>query len=376
MKKNIVLLGSNNSIGIEALKYFKENSNKFIVYGLSYDFKEKNLDYFISQIKEIKPKIIYIDNKDDFDYIKSKVEDDLFNFYISEDNFSVFIKPFEIDEVVSSLSGISSVKKILSSVYEFKDITLLNTSPLLYCGKIIVNEVKSKGVSLKVFSYPLYSLDFISKANNLKYIQKINLFSKSKNKDKNIKKNDYRDIQSYLKKFYSANKIRLVNDMFLINYIYDISPNQFGFYEQSKKIVNLDIKFNNGTSVVFAANLNLKSIFNYYYLDTENLLDKDLVDDTEKLSLTFSKINLKDERYLDLGVTALLKGGSLPIVYYITIELILDLIYNNKIKENVNIYNILKESIEDKSLYSKFPDLSSICSIEKKIYNKIMKKVN
>ena len=39
MKKNIVILGSNNDLGNKALDFFLNNSNKFNIFGLSYEFK-------------------------------------------------------------------------------------------------------------------------------------------------------------------------------------------------------------------------------------------------------------------------------------------------------------------------------------------------
>jgi 1-deoxy-D-xylulose 5-phosphate reductoisomerase len=363
MKKNIVILGSNNDLGNEALDFFLNNSNKFIIFGLSYDSKIDNLDLFITQVNRVKPKRIFLSEKKDINYIESKVKVDIFS---GAENFSNFIKSNQIDEVVSSLSGIISVKKILSAIYEFKDITLLNTSPLLYSGKIIVNEAKSKGIKLKLFSYPIYSLDFLLKSNPVNKINTINLFSQ-KVTSKAISINEHTNYVSYLKKFYSLNKIRLVNDLFLINYIYNIHPNSFLFYEQTDRFANIDVNFINGTSVIFAANLNLESIFNYYFLNSGMKLKSDIFNKQKKFSISFSKIDLSKEKFLELGLYAIEKGGSYPIVYYIAIETILNLIYNRKLKENVKIYDLLKKIIDDKSLFDKYPDLSSVCAIEQKI---------
>lgn len=367
MKKNIAILGVNNTIGIKAVDFFKNNSNKYNLYALSYDDSSENLDLFVSQIKELSPKRVFVENKKDADYILSKIKD--LDIYIGSDNFPSFVSSSEIDEVVSALTGISSVKKILSSVYEFKDITLLNTSPLLYCGRIIINEVKSKGVNLNIFSYPVYSLDFINKAKNKSSILEIQLFSKKSEKEK-ISISDFKTRTDFIKKYYSINKIRLVNDMYLLHYIYNFSQNQFTFINQTEKIVNTNIKFSNGTNIIFAATLNINSIFNYYFLDKEHILDKDIISEKE-ITVSFSKIKTSSEKFLDLGLYALNKGGSSPIIYFITIETLLNKIYSSEIKENIDIYKITKDLIEDKSLYDKFPDLSSVYAIEQLILKKI-----
>jgi hypothetical protein len=338
MIRNISLLGSNNDIGIKAINFFKSNKNNFNIYSISYDSRSDNLDFFISQIKDINPKKIFVPLKEDAKYIESKIKIEIFS---GSDNFPDFIKSSDIDEVVSSLSGISSVKKILSSIYEYKDITLLNTSPLLYCGKIIINEVRSKGVKLNVFSYPVYSLDFIFKTLNTKSIKSINLFTNKKEKNDFVSIDDSKNFISYLKKYYSQNNIRLVNDMFIINYIYNISIDSFSFFTQSKKVLNLEANFINGTSILFKSNLNIDSIFNYYFLEN-NFLENNPKKDNDEFSISFKQINFVKDKFLSLGLEALKKGGSYPIIYYISIETLLNYIYKRKIKENINIYKITK----------------------------------
>ncbi|NCP72210.1 hypothetical protein GW835_02335 [archaeon] len=372
MIKNITLLGSNNDIGIKTIEFLKNNTNKFKIYSLSYDSKVDNLDFFISQIKDVSPKKVFIPLEKDAEYIESKTKVEIIT---GTENFPEFIKSNEIDQVISSLSGLSSVKKILSTIYEFKDITLLNTSPFLYCGRIITNEVKSKGVNFNIFSYPVYSLDFILKSSNINFIKNINLFTKQKNKKEKITINDYKDFGSYLKAYYSENNIRLVNDMFIIYYLYNIPIDNFNFYEQSERIINIEIKFLNGTSVFFKANLDIDSIFNYYFLDNEKIVENK-EKDLDKISFSYKKIDPTKEKFLSLGIETLKKGGSFPIIYYITIETLLYYIYKRKIKENIDIYKIVKEFLEDKTLYDKFPDLSSVYAIDNKINEKIKNKFN
>jgi len=105
-------------------------------------------------------------------------------------------------------------------------------------------------------------------------------------------------------------------------------------------------------------------------------MTKDKIDffSQEDFSISFSQIDVSKEKYLQLGIKALKKGGSCPIIYYITLETLLSFIYFRKIKENINIFSILEEFVEDKTLYHKYPDLSSVCAIEQTIINKILKK--
>ncbi|MEI8363948.1 MAG: hypothetical protein WCF78_00630, partial [archaeon] len=71
MKKNIVILGSNSELSITIIDFFKKYNNKYNIVGITYDRSEDNLD-LLKQIKEINPKSIYVDKKDDFDLIQAK----------------------------------------------------------------------------------------------------------------------------------------------------------------------------------------------------------------------------------------------------------------------------------------------------------------
>ncbi|MCK9292513.1 MAG: hypothetical protein WCY27_01735 [archaeon] len=364
MIKNIVILGSNNKFGCSIISFFKNYPNVYSIYGLTYDSKRNNIDEFIEQVNTFNCKRIYVNNKIDAEYIESKVNAKIF---VGYENFINFIKSTDIDQVVSTLSGIISVKKILSVIHEFKDLTLLNTSPLLYSGNIIPKEAISKGIKLDIVSYPAYSIAQFKNNRNILDIRKINLFTTFKKK-KLLPTYDYDNLLDYIKAYNSTNNIRILNDLFLCSYLYNIDPNNFDFFYQDKKLISIILKFKEGGSIIYSANKNLISIYNYYFLRNLNVTIKDTDDfDCDKLSFKVEKIDLSKEKYLSLGLSALKKGGSLPILFYITTELFIELLYNNRILKNVELYTVLKKILDDPTLYKKYPDLSSIYAFENKI---------
>ena len=373
MNKNIFVLGSNNPLGITALDFLKNHLNKFVITGLSYDSAANNLDLFIKQIKEFNIKTVYVDDPNLIDIIENKVDVKIYN---SQSNFSKFIKENDVDDVFCSLSGIDSVKKILSIIHELKDITLLNTSPILYSGRIIPLEAQSKGVKLNIFSYTIYSIDKFLYLNRLNDINKIFIYTlKRKDSDKKIDILDFNNFSEFAKNFYSVNKIRVVNDLFLLNYIYNIPLDKISISLQSKRFASLGINFSNNSSLLNIANQNIQSIFNYYFLDSSTTDSNDSIGiKLDDFDVSFSKLDLNKEKYLKLGLEALERSGSIPIIYYITVETVTKLIYYNKLKKNVTLLKILKEVMNMKKLYSKYPDLSTIYSIENKVINYVNSK--
>jgi 1-deoxy-D-xylulose 5-phosphate reductoisomerase len=373
MKKNIVILGSNNILGVKALDFFKKYPNKFNIYGLSYDSNSNNIDLFIEQINLLNPISVYVEDKESKDKILNEIDYSIeFSIYCGFDEFNKFISIIDIDEILCSLYGIDSVKKILSIIHEFKDVTLLNTSPLLYSGKIIPMEAESKGVKLNVFSYPVYSLDQIFKFKNKDDIYKLTLFSLKRDITKHIDPIDYESSIEYIKDFYSINKLRVVNDLFIIYYLYDISLNKINFYNQSKQLLNVSVKFKDGSNFIHSASLKINSIFNYYFLENYNINNE--IPEDNHLLLKLDKININDYRFLKLGIDALNKGSMSPIIFYIASEIMLRLIYHKKLKKNASIYNVLKELLNNQEFYSKHPDFSVIYAVEDKIKKYILSK--
>ena len=107
MLKNIVILGSNNVLGIKAIDFFKRYSNKYKIYGISFDGSIDNLPYFIEQIKEIQPKAIFFENSSfEEDILKYGVFD--CSVFLGNNHFINFIHPHLL--IYRLLNYISSIK--------------------------------------------------------------------------------------------------------------------------------------------------------------------------------------------------------------------------------------------------------------------------
>jgi len=376
MKKNIVILGSNSELSITIIDFFKKYNNKYNIVGITYDGSEDNLDLFLKQIKEINPKSIYVDKKEDFDLIQAKEISDNQNLFYGDDSFIKFLKSTEIDIVVSSLRGSSSIKKILSSIYEYKDITLLNSSPILYSGQVIVQEAKSKGVSLNICTYPIYSLAQFLRSRKIEDIYSLHFFSskhKEETKNKDLDPDDYDNYLKFVKKYNSINKTKVLYEAFLTYYLYNIPINKINFYEQSKSLISIAVQFKDGSNLLNTTNKDIENIFNYFFLDSD-LLTKQNIPIYETLTISICKINLDDYKLLKLGVNALERKGSTPILFYITLDKLIEMIYGKTLKKGTDVSKVIEEIINDKEIYNKKLDLGSIYALEKRISDRLNEK--
>lgn len=365
MIKNICVLGINNSLGILAKDFFKNHSKKYCISSASYDDNCDNLDEFIDIVNKYDIESVFIEDSKLVEKLELKIKAEIFT------DFSIFIKSIKIDEVISALSGILSVKYILSSIYEFKDINLLNISPLLYSGKIIPKEAKTKGVNLKVYSYPAYSLDWFLSTRKISEIYKISLLTSVSN-NKLINPEDYNSLIEYTKHFYSNQKIRLANDTFLISYLYDLDINKFWFYEQSMRFISVAVRFNDGSNLIHSATKNIDSIFNFHFLR-----DKLIADDEkqyEDVTLRIKKFDFSKHIIFSKAIECLEKKGSMPILFYLICEFFTENNYKNKFKKNTKLITILEDVLEKPEFFEKYPDLSTIYALDKKVKKYISNK--
>ncbi len=376
MKKDIIILGSNSSLSIAIIDFFKKYKNKYNIVGITYDWSLDNLDLFLKQIKEINPKIIYVDRKEDFDLIQAKDISDKVSLFHGEDSFVKFLRSTEIDMVVSNLRGSSSIKKILSSIYEYKDITLLNSSPILYSGQIIIQDAKSKGVSLNICTYPIYSLTQFFKSRKVEDIYALHFFTSKhseENKIEELDPDDYKTHFEFVKEFNSTNKIKMLYEFYLTNYMYNIPLAKISFYEQSKPLISIAVQFKDGSNLLNTTKKEIENIFNYYFLDSDLFPTVKLpVYDT--LTISLKRIEPNNYSLLKMGLDAITKGGATPIIFYITLDKIIEMMYNKVLKKKTDILKIVEEIINDNRLYNKKLDLSLICALEKKISDRLNEK--
>ena len=72
MKKNVVILGSTGSIGINSLEVLSLHSKDYNIYGLAADSSK---DVLLNQCKEFKPKYIYLSDESDANDISLKIKE-------------------------------------------------------------------------------------------------------------------------------------------------------------------------------------------------------------------------------------------------------------------------------------------------------------
>lgn len=367
MLKKILILGSQRNKSQEIIDFFKKHTNKYKITALLCN-DETKLDFFKKQIKEIQPVVIFFPNE--------KVSENLeqeFNIkcFFDYSLFTSFLKNSDCDIVVSDFTGIDSVKLILASIGENKDVSLLNLEPILYSGKIIVNEAKLKAIDLKYITSQFLTLSEFLKIKNISDINKIILVDYNTKYDKKDIL-DYtfpsKQLSEFKKIYYFKNKMWLSRHLFSFCSSYNLTIDNFECYKSSTNNLNLILHLKDGNYLFNYNTQDKETIFVNYYMPSvfknENL--------QTNIEINLNKIKIDDIDTLKLAKRALNQGGTYSVLFQIVYDICLEELYYNNISKDIFV-SFFTKILDDKSFFSKNPNIQTIFALEKKIKEKIKK---
>ncbi len=144
--KNITILGSTGSIGVNALKVIQTNPDKYRCIGLA---AGRNIELFIRQIENFQPKAVCV--------LDEKLASELRGKLTATSNPEVFfgtegfvdVATFDgIDTVGAAMTGAAGLLPTYEAVKTGKHIALANKETMVMAGALIMAEAEKQGVSV------------------------------------------------------------------------------------------------------------------------------------------------------------------------------------------------------------------------------------
>jgi 1-deoxy-D-xylulose-5-phosphate reductoisomerase len=142
--KNIALIGSTGSIGVQTLNVVRRNPDKFNIVSLA---AGGNGDLLNKQVKEFSPAVASLSKPVEWATDFPSTE-----FFFGENAFTSAIVD-NADIVVIALVGYKGIIAVLESIKKGKDIALANKESLVVGGELVMRLAKEKGVNI----YPVDS---------------------------------------------------------------------------------------------------------------------------------------------------------------------------------------------------------------------------
>ena len=143
MKKQISIFGSTGSIGTSTLNVIRKNPNIFEVTTL---VAGNNIEKLIEQIKEFKPKHVYIKSLKNAKILEEKFNN--LDIYYGTKGIEDISRLTDYDIAVSALVGIAGLKPTYNMIKNGKTVALANKEVLVTGGELIINTAKENNATL------------------------------------------------------------------------------------------------------------------------------------------------------------------------------------------------------------------------------------
>ena len=144
--KNLCILGSTGSIGVNALKVARAHPERYRVLALS---AGKNITLLHNQIETFKPKAVAVlDESLAMDLKKSLVGSNLPEILFGPEGFKYLATLNEVDTIISAITGAVGLMPTYEGVKSGKEIVLANKETMVMAGPLVMREAEKQGVSI------------------------------------------------------------------------------------------------------------------------------------------------------------------------------------------------------------------------------------
>ncbi len=345
--KKIAIFGSTGSIGESTLQIIRENPDLFEVVTL---VAGKNIKKIIEQIKEFKPKNVYIISKENAEILKDTFKN--IKVFYGEAGMEEISKLTDFDISISALVGIAGLRPTYNMIKNGKTVALANKEVLVAGGELIMKTAKENNSKLLTVDSEHSAIMQCLNGEESNKIDKILLtasggpFFDKEISDKITVEEALNHPTWNMGPKVTIDSSTMMNKGFEIieaKWLFNVEPNQIEVVVHRKSLVHSMVQFKDGTIM---ANIGPKSmqIPIAYALNFPNRLENNIekLDLFEIVDLKFEKPDLKKFKCLKLAYDAIEKGHSFQVVLNAANEVLVDSFLNKKIKYT-DIPNMLEK---------------------------------
>lgn len=338
--KNISILGSTGSIGVQTLEVARATSD-FNVVGLS---TNTSIELLEEQIREFKPLKVAVMDEVKAEILKEKIKDLDVKVLTGLDGLVEIATMEIVDTVVMSLVGNIGIKPTYEAICAKKEIALATKEVLVSGGSLIINEAKKHGVKI----YPIdseHSAIFQSlQGNDMNKIEKI-ILTASGGPFRGKKSEELREVtpEMALKhpNWSMGAKITIDSSTMMnkglevieAKWLFDVDVNKIQVLVHPQSIVHSAVEYEDGAVMAQLGVPDMKVPIAYaltYPKRVKNSFEK--LNLAKVGTLTFEEPDLDAFRCLALAYKAIEIGGSMPAVLNAANEIAVEKFLKKEIK--------------------------------------------
>jgi len=144
--KNIAILGSTGSIGVNALKVIRGNPEEYKVIALA---AGRNVELLIKQIEEFRPRAVAVLEEKLVSQLKDRfAKKERPEVFFGTDGFKFLASMDQVDTIISAMTGAAGLLPTYEAIKAGKHIALANKETMVMAGPLIMAEAEKKGVTV------------------------------------------------------------------------------------------------------------------------------------------------------------------------------------------------------------------------------------
>ncbi len=340
--RNLSIIGSTGSIGVQTLEICRELPELFNVEAISCG---TNIDLFEKQIYEFRPKLAAVKNESDYKILKERIKTSETELCFGEDGISDVADYFGSDTLIAAIVGMAGLNPVYKAIKKGRRICLANKEVLVSAGSLVMKKIKELDVELLPIDSE-HSAIFQSLAGDIENLEKIILtasggpfrgFSEQEIKEVTLEKALKHPNWEMGKKI-TIDSATLMNkglEVIEARWLFEVKPEMIEVVVHPESIIHSMVQFKDGSIIGQMGLPDMKLPIRYSLSWPERLKSNyERLDFLKNNSLTFEKPNLKVFKCLKLAYDALNDSDASCVVLNGANEAVVAAYLDKKLKFN------------------------------------------
>ena len=338
--KKILILGSTGSIGINALNVIRKFPDKFRVSGLTVNTR---IDLLEPQIKEFKPEIVVVRNKQLADELKNRIHNST-KVLSGNEGLIEAASTIDYDILIGAMVGFAGLAPTIEAIKRGKRIALANKETLVVAGELVKNLSKKYKAEIIPVDSEHSAIFQCLTGENYEEVEKL-ILTASGGPFRELDKEEFRNVtvESALNhpNWKMGNKITIDSatmmnkglEVIEAHWLFNLPKEKIDIVVHPQSIIHSMVQFVDG-SVKAQMGLPDMKLPIQYALSFPERLQNDFPRTSlpEISSLTFSEPDLEKFECLKLAYQTLEKGGTAPCTLNAANEVAVDKFLKKEIK--------------------------------------------
>ena len=382
MLRNILILGSTGSIGVNALEVIEKFPDRFSLFALS---ANNNIDLLEEQIKKFNPVAAVVIDKKKAEILRKRLDHPC-EILEGPEGLLELSRSANYDIFLNSLVGFSGLAPTVEAIKQNKRIALANKETLVVAGeliKILLKEYDSELIPVDSEHSAIFQCLVGEDPSSIKKIILTASGGPFRNKAKSDLKNVSVSEALAHPNWSMGNKITIDSatmmnkglEVIEAHWLFDKPKEEIDVVIHPQSVIHSMIEFDDGSIKAQLSAPDMKLPIQYAFTFPERLKSNFVNTNLFKIrELTFSEPDFEKFRCLNLAYHVMEQGGTAPCILNAANEIAVEKFLNNKIKF-LQIPEIIDEALA-KIENRQSPDLETIFDCDRQTREFLKKKYN